>query len=253
MPFASSIITHNDKQPDANTCKGDKNTQKICVVARTTPKGVRMTGDSADLNPFQQWKVKAEGDKKGQFNLGAYVEGTLRTAFPEGDKMGIEVPDKSVKPARVFLLASSQFLANPLARAGNGPDMPNMGMMMPNMGGDEKLLMLATPYAQSILTTSILGFKNTLDWLSGDTDLLAVSAKILSEPSLAYTDIKIDLDSADTEEEFKKRADEMKNARTALQTRVEGTLTVGVPLLFVILGIARWRWRVASRSKLALS
>ena len=64
--------------------------------------------------------------------------------------------------------------------------MGQFGQMMPNLGGDEQLLMLAGPYAQQFVTGSILVFKNTLDWLTGDTDLLAVSAKILSDPNLAY-------------------------------------------------------------------
>ncbi len=97
-------------------------------------------------------------------------------------------PTQSAKPARVFVLASAEFLCNPLARAGNGPDMGQYGQMMPNLGGDEQLLMLASPYAQQFVTGSILVFKNTLDWLTGDTDLLAVSAKILSDPNLVYGD-----------------------------------------------------------------
>ena len=77
--------------------------------------------------------------------------------------------------ARVLVISSSQFFANPFARAGNGPDMGQMGMMMPGGGGDEMLQQLAMPYAQQILTNTILVFKNMLDWVTGDVDLLAVS------------------------------------------------------------------------------
>ena len=76
--------------------------------------------------------------------------------------------------------------------------MGQYGGMMPGMGGDKDLLMLAGPYAQQYITPAILVFKNTLDWLSGDTDLLAVSAKILSDPNLVYDDkVKISVDETD--------------------------------------------------------
>ena len=47
------------------------------------------------------------------------------------------------------------------------------------MGGDEKLLQIAGPYADlqrgaSPLLYAIMVTKNTLAWLPGDTDLLAV-------------------------------------------------------------------------------
>jgi len=45
-------------------------------------------------------------------------------------------------------------------------------MMMPSLGGDEQLLTVATPYAQSELTTSIIVFKNTIDWLSSEDELV---------------------------------------------------------------------------------
>jgi len=67
--------------------------------------------------------------------------------------------------------------------------MGQYGAMMPNAGGDEQLLMAAGPYAQQFITGTILVFKNTLDWISGDTDLLAVSAKLTAEPNLNYGDL----------------------------------------------------------------
>jgi hypothetical protein len=67
----------------------------------------------------------------------------------------------------VLVVASSQLTANPLARAGNAPDMGSMGMMMP-LPGDEKLLLLAQPYAQASMTSTILAVKNVLDWMAGE-------------------------------------------------------------------------------------
>ncbi len=242
VPFASSLSLKTDKQPGA----------KMQIVMRSSPVSVHLTGDSADLHPFQKWASKLKGLQQQQFGIGANVEGTLKSAFAEGDKQGVEAPDKSVKAARVFVLASSQFLANPLARAGNGPDMGQYGQMMPGMGGDEQLLMLAGPYAQQFITGSILVFKNTLDWSSGDTDLLAVSAKLLSEPNLVYGD-KLKITPEETEDQIRKQEEDMKAARKDQQRNIEIFLILGIPLLFAGYGLLRWRRRTAARESISLA
>jgi ABC-type uncharacterized transport system involved in gliding motility auxiliary subunit len=241
VPFASSLTLHADKQPGA----------KLHVVARSTPRTILAKGETVDLKPLQQWKPKGEW---GQFPVAATVEGKLKTAFPSGDKQGVEAPAESTNPGRIFVVSSSQFLANPFARAGNGPDMGQFGGMMPGGGGDEQLLQLAQPYAQQALTGTILSFKNTLDWLTGDTDLLAVSAKILSEPGLVYGDVsKPKFDENETEDQLKKRDAEMKEARKTQQHTVEIVLILGLPLLFALYGILRWRMRMSARENLSLA
>lgn len=242
VPFASSLTLKADKQPGA----------KMQVVMRSSPAAVHLTGDNLDLKPFQKWAPKIKGLQQQQFAVAADVEGTLKTAFPEGDKEGVEAPAQSTKPARVFLLSSSQFLANPLSRAGSGPDMGQFGMMMPNLGGDEQLLMLAGPYAQQFITGAILVFKNTLDWLTGDTDLLAVSAKILSDPSLTYGS-KLKLTPEMSEDDIKKELEKLKEARKTDQTRVEVTLVLGIPLLITGIGLLLWRLRLSSRANVSLA
>jgi ABC-type uncharacterized transport system involved in gliding motility auxiliary subunit len=242
VPFASSLSLKTDKQPGA----------KMSIVMRSSPASFHLTGETADLKPFQKWAPKLKGLQPQQFGIGANVEGTLKSAFSEGDKQGIDAPDKSVKAARVFVLASSQFLANPLARAGNGPDMGQYGQMMPSLGGDEQLLMLAGPYAQQFITGSILVFKNALDWLSGDTDLLAVSAKLLSEPNLVYGD-KLKITPDETEDQLRKQEEDMKTARKDEQRNIELFLILGIPLLFAGYGLLRWRRRTAARESISLA
>jgi ABC-type uncharacterized transport system involved in gliding motility auxiliary subunit len=242
VPFASSLSLKADKQPGA----------KLRVVARSSPASVHLTGETEDLRAFQKWAPRLKGLKQDQFAIGADVEGTLSTAFPEGDKQGVEAPAKSVKPARVFVLASAQFLANPLARSGSAPDMGQFGQMMPNVGGDEQLLMLAGPYAQQYITGSILVFKNTLDWLSGDTDLLAVSAKLLSEPNLVYGD-KLKITPDETEEQIRKQEQDIRAARKDQQRNVEIFLILGIPALFAAYGLIRWRSRLAARAHVSLA
>ncbi len=242
MPFVSSLVIHREKQPDIDP-------KNFKIVARSTPRSVREEGETVDLQPFRQWRPKGTFEQSG---IAATVEGTLKTAFPEGDKMGVDRPDRAEKPARVLIIASSQFLANPFARAGNGQDMQQMGMQMP-MGGDEQLQQISQPYAQSALTNTILSFKNTLDWVTGDTDLLAVSAKILNEPHLVYGDVDKPNFSEDTEEAAAKRAEDMKQARKLQQRKVEIVLIGGLPILFALFGIARWRYRSSQRENLSLA
>ncbi len=236
IPLASSVVVHPEKQPDA----------KLSVVARTTPRGTRLTGDTADLKFLQNWASTLKKGEWAQYGLAAAVDGTMKSAF--------DASQKSAKPARVFVLASAQFLANPFARAGNGTEMGGQfGMQMP-MGGDEILQSMAGPYAQQELTTGILSFKNTLDWLTGDTDLLAVSAKILSEPALVYGDVsKPNFDPNETEDSLKKKDDEMKLSRKSTQLRVQWFLTLGVPLLFILFGVIRWQMRMKARENISLA
>jgi ABC-type uncharacterized transport system involved in gliding motility auxiliary subunit len=243
IPFASSLALHKDKQPEVAA-------DKMKVVARSTPRSLTDTGDSVDLKPFKQWKPKGEWK---QYPVAATVEGTLRSAFPTGDKQGVDGPDKSAKPARVLVVSSSEFLANPFARSGNGQDMSQFGMQMP-VGGDEQLLQLAGPYAQQVLTDTILAFKNSLDWLTGDTDLLAVSAKILSEPGLVYGDVsKPKFDTDESDEQLRKRDEDMKAARKVQQREVETVLILGVPILFALYGVVRWRMRISARENISLA
>ncbi len=242
FPFVSSLVLHKDKQAEAKTMK---------VVARSSPYSFRETTDSVDLKPFQHWKPKAE--KPDQFNVAATVEGTLNTAFPSGDKMGIDTPEKSAQPARVFVLSSSQYLANPFARAGEGQDMSKYGMQQ-MVGGDKDLQELAQHYlSKTVLTAMILSFKDTLDWLTGDTDLLAASAKLLSEPNLSYDIGKPRFDPNETEDQLKKQLEELRNTRKRQQYWVEWILILGVPLLFGLYGVTRWRMRLAARENISLA
>jgi hypothetical protein len=158
VPFASSLTLQPARQPKA----------RMRVVLRSSTSAFRLSGDSASLALFQHWADQIN-PPVGQFVIAAEVGGTLVTAFPEGGARAVDAPVQSAKTARVFVLSSSQFLANPLARAGNPPEANPTGR------GDQVLLTLSGAYAQADVTGTILAFKNTLDWLSGDGDLLTCS------------------------------------------------------------------------------
>jgi hypothetical protein len=122
--------------------------------------------------------------------------------------------------------------------------------MFGNVGGDEGLLQIAQPYTKH-LTNTILSFKNTLDWMAGDSDLLAASAKLIGDPNLTYASVsKPKFKAEDDEAEIKRKDEEYKLARKRLQQSIQWTLTLGVPFLFAGFGIFRWRRRDAQRAQL---
>jgi ABC-type uncharacterized transport system involved in gliding motility auxiliary subunit len=238
FPFSSSIVLHRDKQPDISP-------DKFKVLARSTPRSQRREGDTVDLKLAQRW-----APQKGEFtqyDIAAGVEGKLKSAFAGADKMGVEAPNVATNTARVLVIASSQFFTNPFARAGNGPDMGGqMGMMMPPQG-DELLLQFAQFYAQQILTNTILVAKNLMDWVTGDVDLLAASAKIIQEPGLAYGDVTKPSFEDLTDDQLKKQEESMKKERSQTQVRVAWTLIAGLPLLFALVGLIVWQTRNSRR------
>ena len=243
FPFASSLVLHKEKQPQL----GDK----LRAIAHSTPAAITETGETVDLRPQRQWRPKGNF---AQHAIAAAAEGKIKTAFPTGDKMGVEAPAESTNNARVLVISSSQFFTNPFVRSGKAPDMGQMGMMMPGGGGDEFLNAIAGPYVQLIGTSFILQAKNLLDWMTGDVDLLAASAKILMEPNLAYGDVvKPKAGDEMTEEQLKKEEDRIKKERKTKQYWIEGTMTLGIPALFVGLGFVLWRIREGRRQNIAQS
>ena len=113
--------------------------------------------------------------------------------------------------------------------------------------------MLSQPYAQKYLTATILAFKNTLDWMGGDLDLIAASAKLLGETNLTYSDIeKPKQDANEDEATAAKKADEYKAERKRVQDRIQWTLTLLGPALFAAFGLLRWRRREAARDAITL-
>jgi hypothetical protein len=179
------------------------------------------------------------------------VEGTLHAAMGPGD--GVEMPNVSKDKSRVLVISSAGFLTNPFARSGAGTELGGQFQMMGPVGGDEQLQMIAQPYAQKYLTGTILSFKNTLDWMSGDSDLIATSAKILGEANLTYDGItRPSIEASDDDASIKKKDEEFRDARKNTQRNVQMTLTLLCPLLFAAFGILRWRQREGGRANITL-
>jgi ABC-type uncharacterized transport system involved in gliding motility auxiliary subunit len=240
FPFPSTLVAHPEKQPEAT----------MKVVARSTPKTTVDASENIDMKFSTEWKPKGE---YGQRAIAITLEGKLKSAFGGQEGLGVTAPAESADKSRVLVISASQFLANPFARAGNPPPMPPQMMMMGGMGGDEDLQMLSQPYAQKYLTNTILAFKNTLDWMAGDSTLLAASAKLLSDTNLTYSDIeKPKQDATDDEATLAKKADEYRAERKKVQTRVQWTLTLVPAALFAAFGLFRWRRRESARAAISL-
>lgn len=241
FPFPSSVEILRDKQPSE---------VKIYPVVRSTPATSVVTEEKVDMRMRQEWKPTPPYEQRA---MAAVAEGPLKSAFAGGDKMGIEYPDQAAGPSRVLVVASGYFLTNPFAYAGNGPDLGGQFQMFGNVGGDEQLLMIAGQYANRYLTNTILSVKNTLDWLSGDADLLAVSAKLIREPNLTYRDVKKpEISAEDDEEAIRRKDEEYRMARKELQQNVQWTLALGMPLFIALFGFFRWRGRQSRKGQYKL-
>jgi ABC-type uncharacterized transport system involved in gliding motility auxiliary subunit len=236
FPFPSTLVLHPEKQPEA----------KQKVVARTLASWAE-TNDPVDLKMSLTWRPKPPLSGRP---IAVSLEGTLKAALGSGD--GVEVPATSKDKSRVLVVSSAGFLTNPFARSGAGTELGGQFAMMGPVGGDEQLQMLAGPYAQKYLTATILAFKNTLDWMSGDSDLIAASAKIVGEPNLSYADIQPKIDPNDDETTIKKKVEDANGARLRTQRWVQWVLTLFCPVLFAAFGLLRWMQRENGRAKIAL-
>ncbi|HVW27343.1 MAG TPA: Gldg family protein [Polyangiaceae bacterium] len=238
FPFPSTLEILRDKQPSD---------VKISVVARTTPAASALTDGTVDMKMRMNWPPKPPYDQRA---IAAVAEGKLKSAFAGSPDDAIKVPERAPAPSRVLVVSSSEFLTNPFAYSGNGPDLGQQFAMFGGAGGDRELLMIAGQYANRYLTNTILSVKNTLDWISGDADLLAASAKLLQEPNLTYRDVaKPKIKAEDDEASIRKKDEDYKAARGKLQTGVQWTLTMGVPLFFAFFGMFRWRNRQTKKDQ----
>ena len=239
FPMASSITLDKSKQSG------------VRAIVRTST-GAEAISQNFDLTKYES--ATSDNPSVAQYTVGAVVEGEkIKSAFTSGDNFGVTAPPESSKPARVFLLASSQFLTNPFARAGAGQDMSQYGPQFAQMGGggDKELEALSLPYTQYLQNT-LFALKNCLMWISGDTDLIAVSGKMVAEPTLSFGE-SLKPKTGETRDQFKKRLDEIRESREPRQKTVQWALIGGVPLLIVLFGLLRWQLRTYARSKIVLA
>jgi ABC-type uncharacterized transport system involved in gliding motility auxiliary subunit len=240
FPFPSSLTLDKTKQP-ADV--------KVAAVARTTPATSVVTSDTVDMKLREHWEPKPPQEQR---IIAATAVGKLKSAFAGNPSDAVKPAERAPSESRVLVVSSSEFLTNPFAYAGNGPELGGQFQMFGAVGGDPQLLMFAQPYTK-YLTATILSLKNTLDWMAGDSDLVAASAKLIGDPNLTYSNIaKPKFKAGDDEAEAKRKDEEYRTARKSMQTNVQWTLTFGVPVLFAAFGLLRWRQRQSQRDQLKI-
>lgn len=240
FPFPSSLTLDKSKQP-ADV--------KIEAVARTTPAASVEKSDNVDMRLREEWRPKPPLEQR---IIAATAVGKLKSAFAGSPSEEVKpASERAPKESRVLVVSSSLFLTNPFAYAGNGPELGGQFQMFGAVGGDPQLLMFAQPYTKH-LTNTILSLKNTLDWMTGDSTLIAASAKLIGDPPLSYTSVKKPKFRAEDDEAEQKRKDEeYRAARKNVQTTVQWSLTLGMPLLFGLFGVFRW-WKRQNRAEIKL-
>ena len=218
---------------------------KITPVARTTPASSVDKSDSIDMKLRDQWRPKPPQEQRV---IAAVTEGKLKSAFAGSPSEDVKLAnERAPNASRVLVVSSSLFLTNPFAYAGNGPELGGQFAMFGNVGGDPQLLQIGQFYTKH-LTSTILSFKNTLDWMAGDADLIAASAKLIGVPSLTYASVnKPKFRAEDDEAEIKRKDEEYRAARKNMQQRVQWSLILGIPVLFGLFGVLRWRQRESQR------
>ncbi len=161
LPLASSLVLHPEKQPGASLRAVIRSSAATTVI------------DSEEIALME----RAMGERAASSRvLGAALSGTIKSAFGNGEAQG-----------RVLVVASSQFVTNPFAHSGNTEDTGEAFQMFGETGGDKTLQALASPYAQSYLTTTILSVKNTLDWGSTDEGMQACATLLIERSESATT------------------------------------------------------------------
>ena len=241
FPFPSSLTLDKSKQP-ADV--------KVAAVARTTAQTTVLTSDTVDMKLRENWEPKPPQQQR---IIAATAIGKLKSAFAGNPSDAVKPAlDRAPSESRVLVISASEFLTNPFAYHGNGPELGGQFQMFGAVGGDPQLLMFSQPYTK-LLTTTIISFKNTLDWMAGDSDLVAASAKLLSDSPLTYSNLsKPKFKDKEDPAESKKKDEEYRTARKSIQTSVQWTLTFGVPVLFAAFGLLRWRQRQAQRDLLKI-
>src|SRR3954469_10679304 len=200
FPFPSSLTLDKTKQP-ADV--------KVSAVARTTPATSVVTSDTVDMKLRKDWEPKPPQEQR---IIAATAVGKLKSAFAGNPSDAVKPAERAPSESRVLVVSSSEFLTNPFAYAGNGPELGGQFQMFGAVGGDQQLLQIAQPYTK-YLTNTILSLKTPLDWMGGDSDLIAASAKLLGDPNLTYSDIsKPSIKESDDEAEAKRKDEEYRSA-----------------------------------------
>jgi ABC-type uncharacterized transport system involved in gliding motility auxiliary subunit len=236
MPYLSPLALND-------ALKSDKEVKRT-VLAQSTKYSWAMKGDPIDLKARERWDVPKERES---FVLGVALEGKLPSAFdeaptssPEGGDSGsassIKAPARAEKPVHVLVFGTGYFMRDEF--------------MPPSQG------QRVVPGGAAALAL------NAIDWLAQDSDLIAIRAKSVEDPSLevpqkvkeAEATIREAIGEQDenkADKAFAERKESMA-AWDSKKTAYRFANTLGLPLAFALFGLIRWRVRKATRANLKL-
>ena len=236
MPYIAPLALNDN-------LKSDKDVKRT-VLAQSTKYSWAMRGEPIDLKARERWEVPKERES---FVLGVAYEGKMPSAFedapastPESgdaeEASAIKAPARSESPVHVLVFGTGYFLRDEFMPPSQGQ------RIVP--GGAAALAL------------------NAIDWLAQDSDLIAIRAKSVEDPSLevpqkvreAEATIREAIGEQDEEKAdkaFQERKDSMA-AWDAKKTTYRWANTLGLPLAFALFGVIRWRVRKATRANLKL-
>lgn len=222
-------------------------------VVKTSKQIVTVQGTSISVHPSRdKMGAGAQGqkDEKREAFLGVTLEGPIKSAFPGGGE-GIDAPVSATGKARLFVLSTDNYFTNAFQEAGKSPFGGMMPGMDPNMGSDEELMRYAAIYDRGTRVYSFLVAKQTCDWISQETDLLAVGAKLMSDPELNYPKSPAPTPAPDEKpdsEAFRKKKQSWIDSIKAEQRFTQWANILIGPALIGLIGLYRWWNRNAKRA-----
>jgi ABC-type uncharacterized transport system involved in gliding motility auxiliary subunit len=226
----------------------------ITPVVKTSKQIVTVQGTSISVHPSRDKMGAGAGgqkDEKREAWLGVSLEGPIKSAFPGGGEGVDGVPVSAAGKARLFVLSTGNYFTNAFQEAGKSPFGGMMPGMDPNMGSDEELMRYAAIYDRNTRVYSFLVAKQTCDWISQETDLLAVGAKLMSDPELNYPKSPAPTPAPDEKpdsEAFRKKKQNWIDSIKAEQRFTQWANILIGPALIGLIGLYRWWNRNARRA-----
>ncbi len=236
MPYSAALSL-------TDVLKSDKNVKRT-ILARSSPKSWLVDGAPMDLKASDRWQVPGYN---GPYAVGVALEGKLPSAFaavaastPEAGAAAaptIKAPERAEKIVHVLVFGTGYFMRDEFL-----PEPQHGEREVP--GG-------AAAFAL-----------NAIDWLAQDSDMVEIRAKSVEDPAL---EIPLNVKEAEAvirdavKEQDESKADkafaERKGAMSAWdqkKTTYRLGNTLGLPLLFALYGVVRWRVRKARKAGMKL-
>ena len=234
LPYSTEVVLTDD-------VKGDPEVSRT-VIAKSTRASWLMTGDSIDLASRERWVIPGYD---GPFNIGVAVSGKLPSAFavnssdadPKKPPLSdVVAPERAKKDVHVLVFGGGAVLRDQF--------MPKPGKQGQFFGG------------------AVAFTLNAIDWLANDSDLIAIRAKNVEDPTLEIPNTVKEAE-AEAKEAYEEQ-DQMK-FEAAIEQRKEAVAawdgkksayrwgnTLALPGVFALFGVVRWRVRRAKKANLTL-